>query len=133
MSEDTYDSRRCHTTAEGGGMSTIDEMERKYIAEMFTTAEGVLLKMQEHKPPVSLVPRFAIEGLAEVYEYGVKKYQRDSWRQFTPDQAKACLPDAAMRHLLAYNDGEFTDKESGLPHLLQCAWNCLTLYYFERG
>lgn len=101
---------------------------REAIKALFTDVQGVPLKMEENKPKLSLVPREGIEALARVYEYGLKKYERDSWRKFTPEQVKDCLPDAALRHLMAYCDGERIDPESGLPHLVQAAWNCLTLH-----
>lgn len=105
----------------------INADERQTIAAMFTDDSGQSLKMLEHKLKLSLVPRKLIENMAKVYEYGLVKYSRDSWRKFTPEQANECLPDAAFRHLLAYLDGEEIDPESGLHHLDQCAWNCQTI------
>jgi hypothetical protein len=102
--------------------------ERDAIKAMFSTDNGTPLKMQEHKLQLTLVPKEAIECLAKVYEYGLHKYERDSWRKFTPEQAKNCLPDSALRHLLEYCNGQETDSDSGLPHLVQAAWNCLTLH-----
>jgi len=100
---------------------------------LYESSMGKPLKMAEGKPKVSLVPRSAIEQLARVYEYGLQKYHRNSWREFTLEQALATFQDAAGRHLLAYNDGEEIDPESGLPHLAQAAWNMLTLlYYLEK-
>ena len=92
-------------------------------------ANGTPLKLSEGKPKVSLVPKFAVTELALVYEYGLKKYERDSWKKFTAEQAKDCLLDAGYRHLLEYLDGNEIDEASGLPHLVQVAWNCLTLHY----
>lgn len=100
---------------------------------MFSDQMGIPLKMQENKPRVSLVPREAIEGLARVYEYGLTKYSRNSWRNFTTEQAVDCLADAAMRHQLAYQDGEEYDHGSHLHHLLSAAWNLLTLYIITSG
>jgi hypothetical protein len=101
---------------------------REQIKAMFTDDSGVPLKMAEHKPKISLVPKEGIEGLARIYEYGLEKYQKNSWRKFTPEQALECLPDAGLRHLLSFCDGEEIDPDSGLPHLLQAAWNCITLH-----
>ena len=108
-------------------MSILSAEEKQALQIMFTSDAGVPLKMEENKPRLSLVPREAVELLAEVYTTGANKYGVDSWREFTPGQAQACLPDAALRHLLAHFAGEEFDKETGLPHLAQCAWNCLTL------
>lgn len=99
---------------------------------MYTSDDGQALKMAEQKPRLSLVPRFVMEELALVYAYGADKYAPGSWQRFTYAQAAGCLPDAALRHLMAYCDGEVIDPESGLPHLVQCAWNCLTLDYHAK-
>lgn len=99
---------------------------------MFTSTSGTPLKMNEAKPRVSLVNRAFIYALAPVFEYGCRKYGFESWKEFTPEQAKQCLADAAGRHLLAYYDNETHDPESGLHHLAQCAWNCLCLLYHEE-
>lgn len=96
---------------------------------MFESPEGVPLKMAENKPRLELVPRFAIEELARVYEAGLNKYSPESWRQFTPEQAQACLLGAALRHLEAYREGERIDAGSGCETLAQAAWNALTLLY----
>ena len=107
--------------------------ERNAIRAMFTADDGQPLKMAESKPRVALVPRQLIENLARVYEVGALKYGENSWRQFTPEQVNACLPDAAMRHLLAYLDGEEFDPETKLPHLACCGWNVLTILIINQG
>lgn len=66
------------------------------------------------KPPISIVPREAIEGAAQALAFGAKKY---SMHNFKGGIQMSRLVDACMRHLLAYMDNEDTDKESGLSHL----------------
>lgn len=71
-------------------------------------------KDDDSKPPVSLVSGHALLGIASVMGYGALKYTRHNYRlgmQWTR------LVDAAMRHLIAFNEGEDDDPESGLPHL----------------
>jgi hypothetical protein len=71
-------------------------------------------KYDEGKPPVSLISTKALIEEAKVMAYGEKKYGRDNWRKgFTYSR----LLDAALRHILAYNDGEDKDKETGISHL----------------
>lgn len=102
--------------------------------DLFKTQDGISLKRQEHKPKLSLVPLEMMEGMAGVYEYGLTKYSRDSWRSFTPAQVMECLPDAALRHLMAFISGETFDPESGLHHLDCAAWNCQTIRIItQRG
>lgn len=82
------------------------------------------LKADMGKSMIHLVPYDAVEALARVLMYGLGKYGRkDAWREVEPVR----YYDAAMRHLLAYNEDTRTgkpsvDTESGLPHL----WHALT-------
>ena len=89
------------------------------------------LKFDEGKPNLSLIPPLWNAMLARVLEYGLKKYYKDSWKEFTLQKAKDDLIPAAMRHLDAYRDGEYISEE-GLPHLSQTAWNCLVLLWHEE-
>jgi Domain of unknown function (DUF5664) len=71
-------------------------------------------KFDSGKPPISLIPRVAIEGEARVLGFGADKYGKDNWR-------KGCewsrYIDAALRHMHAFAAGEDNDPESGESHL----------------
>ena len=68
----------------------------------------------------------AIEGIAEVSQFGYDKYGAwGGWRD-VPD-AYGRYKDALMRHLTAAAAGEMADPESGLQHLAHAAWNILAL------
>lgn len=71
------------------------------------------IKHDSGKPPISLIPRQAIEGEAQVMAFGAGKYGKNNWRHGI---AYSRLIDAAMRHILAIADGEDNDPETGLPH-----------------
>lgn len=71
-------------------------------------------KYDKGKAPITLVPRVAIELEAAVMAYGAKKYARYNYKQGF-DYTR--LLDAALRHTLAFTDGEDTDPETGLSHL----------------
>ena len=86
--------------------------------------------MQEHKSceakadsgkvRPTLVPPSLVMAVANVREYGCKKYKDpDNWRKVEPQRYK----DALYRHFLAYLSGEKIDNESGLPHLWHMACN----------
>ena len=66
------------------------------------------------KPPMSLLDSKWLTGVAAVLGFGAKKYAAHNWRSGI---AYSRLSDAALRHLMAFNDGEDLDPESGLPHL----------------
>lgn len=71
-------------------------------------------KFDGGKPPITLISRTALEEEARVMAHGATKYGRDNWRK---GMDFSRLGDAAMRHILAYFDGEDKDPETGLSHL----------------
>lgn len=71
-------------------------------------------KLDQGKAPISLINRDALEQEAMVMAYGAKKYAAHNWRKGI---AASRLIDAALRHILAYADGENNDPETGLSHL----------------
>lgn len=83
------------------------------------------------KPQLTLVPSAIIWAIAEVREYGTKKYgDSDNWRKEDPKHYR----DALYRHWLKYlADPTSTDEESGLPHLAHVATNVAFLLEFEAG
>ena len=80
-----------------------------------------LLKDIKNKPRLTLVPRKIIFAIAQVREYGNRKYKTsDGWKLNTREMYN----DAAFRHFLAYlEDNNSVDEESGLPHLHHLATN----------
>lgn len=69
----------------------------------------------------TLVPTQLIRDVAEVREYGNKKYKDpDNWKQVEVQRYR----DALCRHLLAYiDDPKSVDEESGIPHYKHMATN----------
>ncbi len=56
--------------------------------------------------------------------YGANKYEANNWIQGAPhSQSTDCL----LRHLLAWQEGEERDPESGQLHLAHVVWNALRL------
>jgi hypothetical protein len=85
------------------------------------------VKFDAGKLRVSLIPPKTILLLAEVFEYGAGKYGEHNWKKGI-DPVR--LYDAAMRHLLAWMDGEKLD-ESGCPHLAHALWNVAVMIEME--
>ena len=71
-------------------------------------------KFDTAKPPIGLISRYALEQEALVMEHGAHLYGRHNWRQGLDVQR---LLNAALRHILAANEGEDYDPDSGLLHL----------------
>lgn len=77
-----------------------------------------------------LLPLELIKPIVEVFTFGAKKYSPWSWNKLENgyERYKAAL----MRHMVAFEGGEFLDTESGLPHLAHVMWNALAMYYFGK-
>lgn len=88
-------------------------------------------KDDQGKPPLSMIPRSALEAEARVMAYGAEKYGRDNWRG---GFKWSRLIDATMRHIVAFADGEDNDPETGLSHLahLRCCAGFL-IEHVEAG
>lgn len=87
------------------------------------------LKFDENKPGMSLLSRIALEETAKVMDFGKQKYDAHNWRK---GFAWSRPLSAAMRHLMAFNDGEDKDPESGLSHLAHAACCIMFLLEFEK-
>lgn len=95
----------------------------------FLTTTGV--KYDSSKIRLSLYPAEAMYKIAEVLEFGAKKYAVDNWKYVQPIERYF---DAALRHLMAIKTGELNDPESGLSHLAH-AGTCIAfmLYHESKG
>lgn len=67
------------------------------------------------KPRLSLVPPAGLVYAALAMANGADKYGPYNWRE-KKVQVMIYL-EAAMRHILSYQDGEENAKDSGVPHL----------------
>ena len=89
------------------------------------------IKHDAGKPPLELISRDALEAEARVLAFGAAKYGVDNWRG---GMAWRRIGGAAMRHLVAWLDGEDNDPETGESHLahLRCCTGFL-IEYQKRG
>ena len=67
------------------------------------------------KPAMSCVPPVALLHLSHAMMNGEQKYGRMNWREHTV--SSSVYYDAAMRHLMAWFDGETYAPDSGAHHL----------------
>ena len=87
-------------------------------------------KYDADKPRLDLItPKFIID-VANVLGYGAKKYGEYNWQAV--DNGDNRYYAAALRHLLAYRQGEIFDAESGLTHLSHAATNIMFLSYLLK-
>ena len=90
---------------------------------------GSALKFDDNKLPVNLLSSEALMQTAAVLRFGADKYSEHNWRQgFAWSRPLA----AAMRHIMAFNDGEDKDPESGLSHLAHAMCCIMFLLEFEK-
>lgn len=94
-----------------------------------STKSGSAMKFDDNKLPVNLLSTEALLQTAAVLKFGADKYHAHNWRDgFAWSRPLA----AAMRHIMAYNDGEDKDPESGLSHLAHAACCIMFLLEFEK-
>ena len=88
------------------------------------------LKADAGKYRPTLVPPQIIEDIAEVREYGVKKYgSEDAWKEVS----LRCYKDALCRHLIEYlKDPQSVDEESGIKHYKHVACNLAFICDLEK-
>jgi len=79
------------------------------------------------KPSLSLLPTQPLLEIARVLDFGAAKYAAHNWRAGIDNSR---LLDAALRHILANNEGETLDPESGLNHLAHAG--CMILFALEQ-
>ena len=81
------------------------------------------------KLPIDLIPVQPLLDLAAVLQHGMIKYDANNWRKgFKFSRTYA----AAMRHLLAWHNGEDLDPDSGLSHLSHATCNLFFLSEFMK-
>jgi hypothetical protein len=77
-----------------------------------------MTKDKQNKPPLDLVPTELIRQVADVMAFGAGKYARFDWRG---GGSRSDYAAAAMRHILAWLDGEEYADDSELSHLAHAA------------
>lgn len=81
------------------------------------------------KTEYHLVPREAVDAIAEVLNYGASKYAERNWEKGGPLKVPY---NSFERHKLAWLSGEDNDPESGLPHLSHMLANLAFLVTYTR-
>jgi len=82
------------------------------------------------KAPLHLVPPSALYALGQVFGLGARKYGAYNWRRQAV--SSSVYQAAALRHLMAYWDGEDKDAESGESHLAHVMACCAIILDADR-
>jgi len=71
-----------------------------------------------------------VEDTVKVLMFGAEKYGKYNWMEVRP---LTRYHDAIQRHISKYSmEGEWLDKDTGLPHLAHIVTNCLFLWFFDK-
>lgn len=87
------------------------------------------LRFNEGKLRTDLVPNSAIKGLAKVLTLGAKKYAPRNWEK---GMAWSTVTSSLKRHLLAFEQCEDFDPETGLLHVEHILTNAAFLVEFYK-
>lgn len=82
------------------------------------------------KPPITLVPPTLVRGIARVLGKGAVRYARGNWMR---GMSFSEVLDAAQRHLLAVQQGEDVDPDSGELHIYHAGCELGFLSWFQDG
>lgn len=108
---------------------TTDSQQPGKVGDVNSNEPGSGARYNAGKPAYELVPLIAFEGCARVFDFGRAKYAPWNWAKGMAWSAPfGCL----MRHLSAWQRGENTDPESGLPHLDHAMANLVMLTTYAR-
>lgn len=96
-------------------MSIDNAMCRDFIKSMSKPKQlsDVAIRYDDNKPPLHLLDSGALCDTAMVFGYGAVKYPPNNWRK---GMHVTRILNSIGRHVLALQNGEDIDEESGLKH-----------------
>lgn len=104
----------------------------KALREELSDDSGRLgVKFDKDKPKWNLLPWDELEDVVKVLTFGAKKYAPDNWKFV--DDANNRYMDAAMRHLVAHQQGEQRDAESGESHIAHALCCLLFMLWHDKN
>lgn len=92
-------------------------------------SEGEGRKLDDGKERYDLLPFAALREVVRALGYGAGKYGDENWRKV--ERARRRYLAACFRHIIAWQQGETNDPESGLHHLAHACCCCLFMLAFE--
>lgn len=102
-----------------------EDMEQEVVKEQQISVKN---DRKDGKLRWELLPLSTIKEIVKVYTFGANKYGANRWQNL--DNGYERYKAALFRHMVAFEEGEITDKESGLHHLAHMAWNAIAMLYF---
>ena len=92
------------------------------------------VKQDQGKLRYDLMPFDALDAVAEVLTYGIKKYPKpeENWRVNSTLEDIPRYKAARLRHISLAAQGQVFDEESGLPHEWHISTNSLFIIALEK-
>lgn len=87
------------------------------------------MSFDDGKPDLTMIDPQFLREISLVLAKGARKYERDNWRHGTQHQRRIA---SALRHIMAWVEGEDIDPELGTPHLANAATNLMFVMYWAR-
>jgi hypothetical protein len=86
-------------------------------------------KFDQEKVQLNLLSSKALIEIARVMTFGANKYGSENWREGIKWSR---IFAAVQRHLLAWNDGETNDPETGISHLAHASCGLMFLLEYSK-
>ena len=113
------------------GMSLDEYIARMQADGPNTSTKTLGVKFDKDKPKWNLLPWSEVEDVVKVLTFGAKKYAPDNWKFV--DDANNRYMDAATRHLVAHQQGETRDSESGESHIAHAICCLLFMLWHSKN
>ena len=92
------------------------------------------MKYDKNKTQLDLIPSDQLIAVAEVLGFGANKYGRNNWRYDGKNTKWSRTYSSIQRHLVAWNDCEDLDPESGKKHLAHaCTQLIILMQHIDDG
>lgn len=114
----TDNSMRGYVTLEGVKTEFVSERFKSYKQPVATKATNPKDAVGTSKVPMSTVPGPVMMEVGLAMLEGARKYGRHNYRAY--GARGSVYYDAAMRHILAWWEGQDIDPDSGLSHISKC-------------
>lgn len=88
------------------------------------------IKHDQEKNRWDLVPWEALNEIVRVFTFGAKTYGEGNWKHVTNKHNRYFS--AAMRHMIAWRNGEILDPQTGRHHLAHAAVNLIFLIWTDK-
>ncbi len=113
-------------------VAKVEAEERQSAPKAKQADQLVSIKNDAGKPRYDLLPVAPMREMAEVLEFGSRKYDSNNWRSANPVALSRHYA-AVQRHLNQWWSGEDIDPESGMRHLAHAATTLMFIMELSKS